>query len=412
MKPGTWPGALIHGARRHRLEAGFVAGLLAGLLFGEGIVWVRPLGELFLVALKLLGPPLALLVLVSALVSMSGGKLGRLGLKSVSWYLLTALAAATIGVTVASVLGAGSGLSLGDASGTLTLQPGRDVPPTQPWVARMGALIHGPVMIAAFIAGFVVILVAGWRRSAELPGTQGWRRLLDQGTQAAFRMLAWVMVYAPVGVFAITAVTVAGLRLTSATALLTILLAVYLAQLAVCIGCLLIVQVRLRACGVFLRAVRDALLTALVSGSSAATVPLEFRALEQGLGMPRAQVGVVLPLGLAMHKLGTAVHQAVILVFAATAMGQAPTLAWSGGLVLLAVLASAITPPVSGGSAVALTLVFGWVGLPLEAIALGIAIPLLGKLNTPLNSLGRLVSAVALVDRTERHASDGAVPAP
>ncbi|MDQ3494314.1 MAG: dicarboxylate/amino acid:cation symporter [Pseudomonadota bacterium] len=410
--PGTWPAALIHAARRYRLEAGFVAGLLAGLLFGEGIVWVRPLGELFLVALKLLGPPLALLVLVSALVSMSGGKLGRLGLKSASWYLLTALAAATIGVTVASVLGAGSGLSLGDASGTLALQPGRDVPPTQSWVARMGALIHGPVMIAAFIAGFVVIFVAGWRRSSELPGNRGWRRLLDHGTQAAFRMLAWVMVYAPVGVFAITAVTVAGLRLTSATALLTILLAVYLAQVAVCIGCLLIVQVRLRACGVFLRAVRDALLTALVSGSSAATVPLEFRALEQGLGMPRAQVGVVLPLGLAMHKLGTAVHQAVILVFAATAMGQAPTLAWSGGLVLLAVLASAITPPVSGGSAVALTLVFGWIGLPLEAIALGIAIPLLGKLNTPLNSLGRLVSAVALVDRSGRQASEGAAPAP
>lgn len=352
-----------------------------------------------MVALKLLGPPLALLVLVSALVSSSAGKLGRLGLRSVGWYLVTALAAAIIGVSVAYLLGVGAGLSFGDASGLLKEDPDAVKLARRGWAAGLDALFHGPMLLIGFCLLYLAMLAHGWRRSESPSGIPLWRRLLDRSTQIAFRMLDGLMMYAPIGVFAVTAMTVGTLRLAAAAPLLTILIAVYLAQLVVCVGCMVIVRAGSHAAGAFLLGVREALLTALVSGSSAVALPLEFLALERRLGIPRALVGLVLPLGLAMHKLGTAVHQAVILVFAATAMGQDLSLAWLGGLSLLTVLASAITPPVSGGSAIALTFVFGWVGLPLEAIAISLAIPLLGKLNTPINSLGRLVSAVVLVGR-------------
>lgn len=393
----TRPGRLIGFAGRYRLEAGFVAGVLLGLLFGDRVQWLRPLGDLFIVALQLLGPPLALLVLVSALVSISGGRLGRMGLRSTVWYLSCALAAAMMGVAFASLLGAGTGLSLGSAATMSALQaePATSLARNPPF--DLAALIHGPAMIAVFVAVYLAVLFTLHRRSRLSSGENGWRGLLDHATQAAFRLLAGLMLYAPLGILAITAVTVATLKLSSAAPLLTILLAAYLAQLVVGAGCLLAVRPRLQARGPFLRAAREPLLTALITGSSAATLPLEFRALEQRLGLSRTAVGVVLPLGLAMYKVGTAVHQAVILVFAATAMGHELTLAWLGTLTLLAALASVITPPVSGGSAVALALVFGWIGLPVEAIAIGIAIPLLGKLNTPLNSLGRLAAATVLI---------------
>jgi Na+/H+-dicarboxylate symporter len=82
----------------------------------------------------------------------------------------------------------------------------------------------------------------------------------------------------------------------------------------------------------------------------------------------------------------------VVLYFAATLAGLPLTPECLLALTLLALVASVITPPVSHGSLIALTLVFSLAALPPAGIAMAIAVPLIGKLNTPMNLLGRVLA--------------------
>jgi Na+/H+-dicarboxylate symporter len=202
------------------------------------------------------------------------------------------------------------------------------------------------------------------------------------------------MLFAPVGVFALMAVTFAQLPIAAATQLVMVLAAVYLAQAIICLGCGLVIWQSSPGVRAFLRGAGEALLTAFATGSSAATMPVEIAAAQERLGIDRKLVGVVLPLGLAVYKLGSAAYLAAVLVFAANATNLELTPAVLVLLTLLTLAASVITAPVSGGTLAALGLVVGGAGVPMSVVTLAATIPLLGKLNTPVNSLGRLTTAV------------------
>lgn len=208
------------------------------------------------------------------------------------------------------------------------------------------------------------------------------------------------MLFAPFGVFALIAVAFAQMRVSAVARLAMVLFAVYLAQAIVCVWCALALWWSSHTPRAFMRGASEALLTAFATGSSAATMPVEVAAAEQRLGVDSRLVGVILPLGLAMHKLGSAAYLAGVLVFAANAAGQQSTPEWLLWLTLLTLAASVITPPVSGGAFVALGFVAGGANLPMTAIAVAAGTPLLGKLNTPINSLGRLISVVVLAGCT------------
>lgn len=394
-------------ASGHGLALGFLLGTGAGLMLGPRAGLFQPLADLFIVSLKVLGPPIALFALLSARSSLSARKLSRLGVRAFGWYLMTALIAASIGVIVAYQMGVGAGFQLpaigvaasAGSSGTQGASHG--------FSGVFKALIDGPLLYVAIYTLFLVLLRFQWRRSKAVAQARGWRRLLDECARAAYRILGWLMLYAPIGVFALMALTFAQLRFSAATHLITVLLAVYLAQAIVCAGCILALKAFGHAPGAFLSGAKEALLTAFATGSSAATLPVEFAAAEHRLGIARERVGLVLPLGLAMHKLGTAVHQAGIMIFAANAMGETLSLPGLTWLTLFTLAASVMTPPIYGGSWVALGFVFSSAGLPLEMLGIVAAIPFLGKFNTPINSLGRLVSTMVLAgpDRSVRQAS-------
>jgi len=364
-----------------RLLLGFLLGAVAGVLLGERANVLLPLADLFVVGLKALGPLVALLALISALSSFRPD-LGRLAVSAAGIFLLAALAAAVIGTGVALLLDVGRGYPLVvGLAGTAESAAG--------WPALLSASIHGPWTYALVFAVFVWLHL---RTRGHDPRSTAlvWRPELGRCLDTAYRMLAWLMQYAPIGIFALMAITFGRLQVDVATALLKLLLAVYLGQVLVFAGSLLALRISGLRTGVFLLQAREALLTALVTGSSAACVSLEFAVAEQRFGIARDRVGLVLPLGLGIYKPGTAVYLAVVILFAAQAAGHEFALPALLAVTLLALAASVVTPPVSGGSWVALGLVFAAAGLPPEAIAVAAAVPLLGKLNTPLNSLGRL----------------------
>lgn len=382
-----------------QLATAFVAGAVAGLVLGSRASVLQPLGDLFLAALQAVGPPVALCALLSALALFSAQRLTRLGLTSLGWYLGTALIASLVAVLVADALSIGAGFDSAAAAGA-------SAPATTPSRAGLEGFrsaLHGPLPHVV-VWTLALALLAGRMRRAEPAGLRPrWARLLDDATVVFYRLLNWVMLFAPVGVFALIAVALAQMRMVGAAQLVTVLVAVYLTQIIVCMGCGLVIWRTSLGLRNFLCGAAEALMTAFATGSSAATMPVEFAVAEQKLGSERKLVGVVLPLGLAIHKLGSAAFLGVVLVFAANASGTEltpPTLLWLASLTLAA---SVITPPVSGGTLAALAIVASDSSLPMAAITIAATIPLLGKLNTPINSLGRLMSVVTISERPTLH---------
>lgn len=387
-------GGFFQSLRKQALLIGFGLGAITGLAFGPHTAILSPVADLFIAALKILGPPVALL---TALISLVQNKLGYLGFRAIIWYFCTTLLTAAIGIGIAYSFQVGSGFLI--ANGITETATSTQIPIlTEKLANGLRSFLNGPLL---YLLGYILLLTLmsiRYRRSETSADTPQWQSLLQSFTQISYQLLRWLMYLAPIGVFALIAVTLGKLQLAATQHLLVVMLTVYLAQIIAFIACLML----LRACAfapvTFLRDTQEALLTAFATGSSAATMPVEFAVAEIKLGINWERVGLVLTLGLAIHKLGSAAYQAIIIIFAANAIEQQLTFEWLACLTLLTVVASAITPPVSGGSWAALGVVFGIAGLPIVVIAIAGSIPFVGKLNTPLNSLGRLMVTLILND--------------
>ena len=250
---------------------------------------------------------------------------------------------------------------------------------------------NGGLLLVTVLAIAVALSIAAMRRiispSALAP--------LDHGIKTFHRIvyaaLGIVMEYAPFGTFALIAVTVGGAEAPIAGHLARVFASVYVGQAAVAAGLLLLVAALSVPVRGFISAVKVPLLTAFATGSSAATLPVEIEAAGQRLRLDAGVVGFALPLGALINKTGTAVHLAVIAAFASNLSGQPLSLERTAAVCVAAFIAAVVTPPVSGGSYVVMAGMLHDLGLPLAVIGVVAGIPFLGKLNTPVNSLGRLV---------------------
>lgn len=356
--------------------------------------------------------PIVVSTIIAGLSAISVGTLSRIGLRTIAWYLSTALAATVLGVAVALALRPGAGLSLPPppAAGLVT-------PPTLGTVLTglvpdniIATMARGDLLPVVLFSFLFALAVAAVRHSGETRAADVIHEFFSAVARVAYRMLHWIMQYAPVGVFALIAITFGERDVGALAQFAKTIAAVWVGQLLVCIGCLLLLVVQRIGVGGFARAVRDPLITAWVTGSSAATLPVEMDAAEHRLRVDRSLFAFTLPLGVSIHKIGTAVHLGVVTMFAAYAAGIDPVPSQLAVIILLAFLAAVGTPPISGGAFLMLGFIFSQAGLPPEAIALVVGIPFLGKWNTPVNSLGRLVITTVVARAEEsRRATEGMV---
>jgi Na+/H+-dicarboxylate symporter len=247
-------------------------------------------------------------------------------------------------------------------------------------------------MIAVLLAVPLALVVAALRHRGE----DHWASLVHRAAGRAAALLGaairGLMEYAPFGVFALAAITFSGGS--AAVAGLSLALAsVYLAHVA--LASLLVALVGLVRGGAFafLVSSREALATALVTGSSAATVPVELRTADVHLRVPAAVGGIAIGVGATLCKAGTTAFLGALVVWAATLTGTPMSPGWLLEALALATVAGMLTPPISGGGYVMLGFVVGQFGLPPAVVPLLVGVPFIGKLNTPLNALGRLACA-------------------
>ncbi|TCJ14677.1 dicarboxylate/amino acid:cation symporter [Parasulfuritortus cantonensis] len=393
--------------------------LLAGLattpdsrLFGVSVLAIYGfLGSLFLNALKMLIVPLIVTSIIAG-VSGSGAAegLGRLGGKTLAYYLTTTLLAVLVGLAMVNLVqpgvldGVPAARSLGLDAGTgaaLAKVADRDagdlveiflrmVPPNIVAAAAEGEMLG--LIVFSLLFGYFVT-----RLPADLAGTQ--RRFWEGAAQAMLKFTELVMRFAPIGVFGLVAKVVAGSGLDSFRSLAEFFFTV-LAALAIHMFVVLPVLVRVfgRASPWrHFRAMSPAMLTAFSTASSSATLPLTMDCVEKRAGVSERVSSFVLPLGATVNMDGTALYECVAVLFIAQAYGVDLSFAQQLTVVLLALLTSIGVAGIPAASLVAITLILGHFGLPAEAIGLILATDrVLDMCRTSVNMFSDSCGAVVI----------------
>jgi proton glutamate symport protein len=409
-----------------KILIGLVAGIIVGMIANlAGLVWlqqamqaIEPIGTVFIRLIMMIVIPLVVASLVLGTASLGDiGKLGRLGGKTVGLYLFTTAAAVSIGLLLSNIVRPGARIDpatrdaiaeggLERAAGSLTLAAEKptvgetliNMIPTNPFsAAANGELL--PLIIFSIIFGAAISLAAKERREAVL--------LFFSGVNdAVMIMIDWIMKLAPYAVFALVGSVVSTFGFDLLRSLLVYGLVV-IAGLMLHAGITYMSLVRFvvgMKPSVFLKRMAEVPLVAFSTSSSSATLPVTMEVAQEKLGISRETSSFVLPLGATINMDGTALYQAVAVMFIAQIYGVPMGVAEQLTIVLTATLASVGAAGVPSAGIITLILVLQSVGLGAQTQA-GIALILgvdriLDMLRTAVNVTGDLTVA-SVIARTE-----------
>ena len=385
------------------------AGIAVGLAAPGRLSWLQPLGTLFVEMLKTIMLPIVVSMLVAAVASMPPDALSRAGRRMLAWGLAASLFASAAGVLIAAAIGPGAGLALPAGTG---------VPATERLPGLLETIVPGNVLAAAVQGNVLgVLCVAGvfalalnqlrGRGSSEINrAAESLIGLARACSEALTIVLGWIMVYAPIGVFALTALTFAQNGPGALLPFVKVHVAMDLGMLIVAGAGLTVLRLNGVAANRFVRAIQTPAITAFSTQSSAATLPAELACARDDLRLPARFAGFAIPIAVSLTKVGSAVFIGVMAVFAANVGGVALSPRQTALIVLATFVASIATAPISGGAMLQMAVVFQQAGLPLGAIPLLAGIPFAGKLNTIMNVAGHLALATAVGQGEEVERAD------
>lgn len=422
------------------LHTKIVIGLIAGLAFGficiyTGIPnafvtdYIKPVGTIFVNALKLIAMPLILASLIVGVTNLGDvSKLSRLGLRTISIYILTTVIAISVGLVLVNSFKPGKLISAetreelfnlyGGAAEEASLKAEQEVKskgPLQPLVDIIpdnifaSATDNGNMLQMVFFALIfgIALLQVPAERGKSIKG------FFEGLNDVVLKLIDYIMMMAPYGVFALMAsliVELAGENPGKALEILGALLSyggVVILGLAIMIfvvypGILrFFTSFRYKS---FYTGIRDAQLLAFSTSSSAATLPVTMECVEKNLAVPEKISSFVLPLGATINMDGTSLYQGVAAVFIAQALGMDLSLMNQLMIILTATLASIGSAGVPGAGMVMLVIVLESVGVPAAGLALIIAPDrILDMCRTVVNVTGdSMVSAVMATSEGEQ----------
>ncbi|MDZ7769999.1 MAG: dicarboxylate/amino acid:cation symporter [Woeseiaceae bacterium] len=372
------------------------------------------IGTLFLNALKMIIVPLIFSSITVGVAGIgSGGNLGSLGSKTLIFYLGTTLAAIFVGLILVNVVGpgyvngepAGDMLALEADSDEILLNaedrgPGdvaqifQDmIPPNVIQAAADGQML-GIIFFAMLFGYFMTKL--GHERSEHL--YEFW----DGVFQLMMRMTEWIMKFAPIGVFGLVASVVAEAGFQGVRPL-AVFAATVVAALAV--HALIVLPLLLKFVGgvrpyAVFPAMAPAMLTAFSTASSSATLPITMDCVENA-GVSNKVASFVLPLGATVNMNGTALYECAAAMFLAQAYGLDLNLSVQFSIVVIALLTSIGVAGVPSASLVAIAIILGAVGLPLEAVGVLLVFDrVLDMARTSINIFGDACCAIIVARLT------------
>ncbi len=400
-----------------------LVGLLTGILLGPTVGWVAPAtaatisswlalpGQLFLALIQMIVIPLVFASIIRGLAASEDlDQLRRTGLRVVLYFIATTALAIVIGLILALIIEPGRFVDSAAIRATIgTAAAPEGTGPAAPVFAELpqklltllpsnplSSMVDNDmlrVVIFAIVVGIALVMMAPTQSRPLLD-------LLGSLQEVCMTVVRWAMLLAPLAVFGLLAQLTAKIGLDALLGMAVYVATVLLGLLLLLGVYLLIVTLAARRNPLnFLRSVREVLLLAFSTSSSAAVMPLSIKTAEEKLGVRPSISQFVIPLGATINMNGTALYQGVAAIFLAQVYGIDIGIGGLALIVITAVGASIGTPATPGVGIVILAMVLGTVGVPPAGIALIMGVDrILDMSRTALNVSGDLVASL-LMDR-------------
>ncbi|MCM3112244.1 dicarboxylate/amino acid:cation symporter [Lederbergia lenta] len=376
----------------------FILAIIVGSIFGSKATVVQPLGDLFLRLIKFIIVPLILSTIIVGVTGAGGiKKLGSIGGKTVLYFLVTSLAAISIGLLAGFVFSPGTGTDVvleGGAAETVTsdgvITTLLNIIPTNP----IEALTSGAVLQIIFFAIFLGVGIT-------LVGEKGKpvQDFFEGLAEVMYKITGIIMKLVPIGVFGLLAPIVGTYGLPVLLPLIKVIIAMLV---AVIIHVAITYSLAVKTLGKmspnqFLKGIFPAASVAFATCSSSGTLPVTMKNVQENLGVSKETSSFVLPLGATINMDGTAIYMGIAVMFIAQYFGESLSFSQILIVALMGTLASIGAAGVPGAGLIMLTMVLTAVNLPLEGIALIAGIDrVLDMLRTSVNIMGDASACVVV----------------
>ncbi len=384
----------------------FIIAILLGLFLPQYSHYVRWLGDLFLRALKMIIVPLILTSIVSGVTNIGGTKsLGRLGLKTISYYIVTSSFAILTGLVLVDIIKPGIGADLGFKM---------EVPELTKVSGGLGDIILRMIpqnIFEAFASAdmlaiiFFAILFGFFITQVQTEYKDFMVNFFNAGFEVMMKLTSFIIKFAPLGILGIVTGVVADqasdkARLINMFQHLGIYMLTVLSGLAIHFFITLPLILKLIAKvnpSNHYKAMSLPLITAFSTSSSSATLPLTMQAVENNSGVSNKITSFVLPLGATVNMDGTALYECVAAMFIAQAYGIELGFLQQMIVVVTALLASIGAAGIPMAGLVMMSVVLTAVGLPLEGVGLILAVDrILDMCRTTVNVFSDTCGAVTI----------------
>jgi proton glutamate symport protein len=379
---------------------GLVLGIAVGELLPAFGVGVKPLADIFLRMIKMIIAPLLFSTLVVGIAGTGDIKaMGRIGLKAIVYFEVATTIALFLGLVLVNVFQPGAGLALPIGADTTTAsalarnqQHAWDIVLHMFPTSVVDAMARGDILqVVVFSMFFGIALAAIGDKGRPVLD------VLDSTAHAMFKFTGYVMVFAPIGVFAAIAATVGdkGLGILFTLGKLVGLMYVGLAIFVLIVlgGVSYLIRVPFLT---FVKAVREPFLIAFTTASSEAALPKALEVMER-FGVPKNIVGFVLPTGYSFNLDGSTLYLSLASVFVAQLAGVHMTIGQQLVMMLTLMLTSKGVAGVPRAGLVVLTATLTQFGLPLEGAAILLGIDqILDMGRTAVNVMGNCIATVVV----------------
>ena len=381
---------------------GVIAGVLCGWYFGQSMTAIAWIGKLFLDLLTMTIIPLIVAAVISGITALGDiRKLGRFGGLTLLYYLSTTAVAVLIGLIIVNIIQPGTGISeLSD------VVPDKVAGRGSTGIEEIIGSLIKPNLIAAAVDNQllpIILFCLAFGAALTTVGDKGKAVIsfFDGLNDVMMKLVIWIMMLSPIGIFALIASQLGASgggeqfwQELSAVGMYVVTVAAGLLIHASVLFVILLTLSRKRI-GYLLDLMR-ALFTAFGTASSAATLPLTMECAIEG-GVDRRAVKFVLPLGATVNMDGTALYEAVAVMFIAQAYGIQMDVTQQAIIFLTATFAAIGAAAIPSAGLVTMIIVLTAVGLPKEGIGLLLAIDwFLDRLRTTVNVWGDSVGAAVL----------------
>ena len=412
-----------------KILIGMLLGFLVGYLFtnfGNAQFvkdWIGPFGTIFVRLLKMIAIPLIIASLIKGVSDLEDiAKFSKIGIRTIIIYVATTLIAISIGLALVHIVQPGNHISpetlqellaennatasskIENAQKTISsgpLQPLVDIVPDNVFFAMSKNGLMLQVIFFVILFGVCMILI-------DKEKVKPLKSIFDGLNEVIMKMVDLIMLFAPIGVFALMA------KLVAETSRPDLLIALLYYGLTVVAGLALMIVFYVTVVYVFtkktpaffLKGIAPAQLVAFSTSSSAATLPVTMERVEEHLGVDEEVSSFVLPVGATINMDGTSLYQAVAAVFICQALGVELGFGATIMILLTALLASIGSAAVPGAGVIMLIIVLESINFPSELLGTGIAMIL--AVDRPLDMCRTMVNVTgdATVSMLVAHSTD------